>query len=181
MLYELVYNTETRHILVARPSATPRDDLTLGPGQAVVLADVDFGDRPLASFQLDRDTGALVPREDWNAPEVGVRLDMTVTTAARSPIDDIPELPADGVAEATIVVQKRTSDSDRALTAASHNNLLTIRTTAGTLSERQVALRRGRAEFKLRSSVETVVAEVRVSADGITEPAIARIEFAPVH
>jgi hypothetical protein len=70
--------------------------------------------------------------------------------------------------------------SDRALTAASHNNLLTIRTTAGTLSERQMALRRGRAEFRLRSSTEAVVAEVRVTAEGLTDPVTARIEFAPV-
>jgi hypothetical protein len=179
MLYQLVYNTETRGILVAQQTATPREDFVLGPDQAVLFTDVDFGDRPLASFQLDRDTGAVVPRDDWNPPEVGVRLDLTVDTAARSPIDNVPELPADGNSEATVTVQKRTVGSDRALSAASHNNLLTIRTTAGTLSERQVALRRGQAQFKLRSSTETVVAEVRVSADGITQAASIRIEFAP--
>jgi len=145
----------------------------------MVFAEVDFGDRPLASYQLDLDTGAVVPRADWTPPEVGARLELTVTTAARSPIDDIPELPADGTSEATITVQKRTVGSDRALTAASHNNLLTIRTTAGALSQRQMPLRQGRAQFTLRSSTDTVIAEVRVSADRIAEPVSARIEFAP--
>jgi hypothetical protein len=180
MLQQLVYHTETRRILAALPTATPRDDLTLGPDQAVAFLDVELGDRPLASLLLDPDSGAVVEREDWNAPETNVRLDLTVTTATRSPIDDSPELPADGTTEATIVVQKRTVDSDRALTAASHNNLLTIRTTAGTLSDRQMPLRRGLATFTLRSSTETVVAELRVAAEGIAEPALARIEFAPL-
>jgi hypothetical protein len=179
MQYQLVYNTGTRRILAAQRTATPREDFLLGPDQAVVFTDVDFGDRPLASFELDPNTGAVAPRDDWNPPEAGVRLDLAVTTLARSPIDGTPELPADGTSEATITVQKRTVESERALTAASHDNLLTIRTSAGTLSERQVALRRGRAEFTLRSSMETVVAEVRVNADGIAQAASIRIEFAP--
>jgi hypothetical protein len=180
MLYQIVYDTDTLRILAARPTATPRDDLLLAPHQAVAFADVDFGDRPLAGFQFDADSRTVVAREDWNPPEVGVRLELTVTTATRSPIDDAPELPANGKSEATIVVQKRALDSDRALNGVSHNNVLTIRTTAGTLSERQLSLRRGRAKFKLRSSTETVVAEVRVSADGIDDPVSVRIEFAPV-
>ncbi len=180
MPYQLLYNTQTRRILAARSTATPREDLFLGPDQAVVFTDIDFGDKPLTSFQLDPDTGAVVPRDDWKPPEEDVQIDLTVTTAARSPIDDIPELPADGKSEATITVQKRAVESDRALTAASHDNVLTIRTTAGTLSQRQMALRRGRAEFKLHSSTETVVAEVQVIADGIAQPVSARIEFAPL-
>jgi hypothetical protein len=180
MLYQLLYNTETGRILAARATATPRDDLVLGPDQAVAFTDVDFDDRPLASFQLDRGTGAVVTREEWIPPEADVRLELTVTAVGRSPIDGTPELPADGTSEATITVQKRALDSDRALSGAAHDNLLTIRTTAGTLSERQIPLRRGRAEFKLRSSSETVVAEVRVSADRIAQDVSARIEFAPV-
>ncbi|WP_328524059.1 hypothetical protein [Kribbella sp. NBC_00359] len=180
MLYQLVYDTQTRRIVAARPTATPRVGLVLGPSQALAFADVDFGDRPMASYVFDPELRALVPREDWNPPEAGVRLELTVTTPARSPIDDVPELSADGTSEATVAVQKRTLDSDRALTAASHRNLLTIRTTAGTLSDRQLSLVRGRAAFTLRSSTETVLAEIRVSAESISEPAIALIEFAPV-
>lgn len=180
MHYQLVYDTESRRIVAARPTATPRSDIVVGESQAVAFADVDFGDRPLAGYEIDPELGTLVPREDWNPPEADVRLELTVTTASRSPIDDLPELPADGKAKATVTVQKRALDADRALTGASHHNLLTIRTTAGTLSDRQISLRRGRAAFKLRSSTETVVAEVRVSAEGVAEPAVARIEFAPV-
>jgi hypothetical protein len=180
MLYQVLYNIDTRRILAARPTATPREDVLLGPNQATVFADVDFGDRPLASFHVDADTGAVVPRGDWTPPDPGVRLDLAVTTAARSPIDNTPELPADGRSEATIVVQKRAVESDRALTGVIHDNLVTIRTTAGTLSQRQKAMRQGRAEFTLRSSTETVIAEVRVSADRIAQPASTRIEFAPL-
>lgn len=180
MLYQLVYNTGTGRIVASRPTATPREDFVLGPDEAVIFTDVDLGDRPLAGFQLDQDAGTVVPRGDWSPPEPGVRLELTVATAARSPIDDAPELPADGVSEATVTVQKQVTESGRALTGAQHRNLLTIRTTAGTLSVRQVALSRGQASFKLRSSTETVIAEVRVSAEGIEQTASARIEFAPL-
>lgn len=44
---------------------------------------------------------------------------------------------------------------------------------------RQVDLEQGRASFDLRSSTETVVAEVRVWAEGMLQPATIPIEFAP--
>ena len=179
MLCQILYDTTTGRILAARPTATPREDLVLDPDQAVLFADVDFGDSPLASFRMDLATGSVSLRDDWNPPEVGVRLDLTVSGTTPSLIDGIPELPADGTSEAIVTVQKRSVDPDRPLTAASHDNLLTIRTTAGALSERQLALRRGQATFKLRSSTETVLAEVRVSAARIEGVATVRIEFAP--
>jgi hypothetical protein len=125
------------------------------------------------------DAGTVTPRADWTAPETDVRLELTVDSPALSPIDGTAELPADGKAQATITVRKRSLESDRDLTGAQHDNLLTIRTTAGTLSRRQVSLRRGKAKFTLRSSVETVVAEVRVSAETIPQAATIRVEFAP--
>jgi hypothetical protein len=48
---------ETRQILAARRTAAPRDDVVLTPEQAVLLTDVDFGERPLASFLVDPDAG----------------------------------------------------------------------------------------------------------------------------
>jgi hypothetical protein len=179
MPYEIVYHKETRQILAARRTAAPREDVVLTPEQAVLFTDVDLGERPLASFLVDPDAGTVAPRADWTAPETGVRLELSVDTPAVSPIDGTAELPADGKAQATITVRKRSLESDRDLTGAQHDNLLTIRTTAGTLSRRQVSLRRGKAKFTLRSSVETVVAEVRVSAETIPQAATIRVEFAP--
>jgi hypothetical protein len=180
MPYEIVYDEESKQVLLARPTAAPREDLVLAEGQGKLFLDFDFAGRPLSAFSADPAAGTLVLREDFVEPEQDVALELSTDAPAVSPIDHIPEVPADGESAVTISVQKVSTTSGRPLTGARHSNRLNIRTTAGTLSARQVNLDRGQAAFTLRSSIETVVAEVRVWAEEIPQPATIRIEFAPV-
>ena len=179
MGFEIVYKKETGQILLSRRIAAPRDDLTPGEGEDKLFLAFDFADRPVSAFRVDPERGTLELREDFVEPETGVELSLTSDATDTSPIDGIPEIPADGQSTTNIAVQKKSVATGRPLTGASHNNLLNIRTTAGTLSERQVTLEKGQATFILRSSTETVVAEVRVWAREIPQPATIGIEFAP--
>lgn len=180
MPYEIVYDEESGRVLLARPIAAPREDLVAGEGQAKLFLEFDFAGRPLSAFCVDPDARTLVLREDWVEPEQDVELKLSTDASTTSPIDGIPEVPADGESVVTITVQKMSLTSGRPLTGARHNNRLNIRTTAGTLSARQVNLDKGQASFTLRSSTETVVTEVRVWAEEIPQPATIRVEFAPV-
>jgi hypothetical protein len=182
MPYEIVYDAESGRILAARPTAAPREDLVLGEGQSKLFLQFDFAGRPLSAFRVDLEAKTLALRDDWVEPEQDVVLELGTDAAAVSPIDGIPEIPADGKTAVKIMVQKVSTKSGQRLTGARHNNQLNIRATAGALSARQVNLNKGQASFSLHSSTETVVAEVRVwAAEGeIPQPAILRIEFAPV-
>jgi hypothetical protein len=180
MPYEIVYEVESGRILAARPTAAPREDMVLAEGQHKLFLSFDFAGRPLSAFRVDAGARTLALREDWVEAEPDVFLKLSVDAPVVSPIDGIPEIPADGKAEVTITVQKMSTKSDQQLTGTRHNNRLNIRTTAGTLSARQVNLNKGQASLTLRSSAETVVAEVRVWAEEIAQPAPIRIEFAPV-
>lgn len=180
MPYEVVYDKDSGKIMMARSSAAPRDDLILHEEQAKLFLAFDLGGRPMSAFRVDADAGTLVLRDDWVEPEAGVRLALSVDATATSPIEEIPEVPADGQSEATITVQKISTKSGQALTGHKHDNRLFIRTTAGTLSHRQIHLEQGQARFTLRSSTETVVAEVRVWAQEIPGDVTTRVEFAPL-
>lgn len=180
MPYEIVFDEASGRPLWARSIAAPREDVVIGEGQARLFLEFDFAGRPLSAFRVDPDAGTLVVREDFVEPEEEVFLELSTDAPATSPIDGIPEVPADGKSKVTITVQKVSAASGRPLTGARHNNRLHIRTTAGTLSARQVNLEKGQASFTLRSSTETVVAEVRVWAEELPQPAMLRCEFAPV-
>lgn len=182
MPYEIVYEVESGRILAARSTAAPRADLVLGEGQGKLFLQFDFAGRPLSAFRVDPEAKTLALRDDWIDPEQDVILELSVDAPAVSPIDGIPEIPADGKTEVKITIQKVSTKSGQRLTGARHNNRLNIRTTAGTLSTRQVNLNKGQASFTLRSSTQTVVAEVRVWAAEreIPQSATVRIEFAPV-
>jgi hypothetical protein len=178
---EIIYDADTGAILAVREIAAPRDDLAPGEGQRkIFLGEVDFEGRSLAAFRVNPERGTVEPRADFAAAEADVELALTSDAAARSPIDGIPEIAADGNSSTTITIQKRSTRTGDHLRGAGHRNRVSIRTTAGTLSARQVSLERGEATFTLRSSAETVVAEVRVWAEGIPRPATISVEFAPV-
>ncbi len=180
MAYEIIYERESGHILATRRSAMPREDMRPSEGQDKLFMVFDFGNRPMSAFRVDADSGELVLRDDWVEPEADVGLTLTVDAPATSPIDDLPEILADGESVAMITVQKISLVTKRPLTGVRHHNRLNIRTTAGTLSARQVYLDKGKATFTLRSSAETVVAELRVWAPDISGVLTTQIEFAPV-
>ena len=179
MGFEIIYKKETGQILLSRRIAAPRDDLTPGEGKDKLFMAFDFGERPVTAFRVDPERGRLELREDFVEPETGVKLMLTSDAKDTSPIDGIPQIPADGRSTTTITVQKKSMVTGRPLTGASHNNLLNIRATGGTLSTHQVNLEKGQATLTLRSSTETVMAEVRVWAREIPQPATINIEFAP--
>lgn len=180
MSYEIVYETEGGRILASRPSNAPRKDLILPKGQGKLFLSFDFAGRPLSAFRVDAEAKTLVPREDWVELEQDAILNLSADAPAVSPIDNIPEIPADGKTKIKITVQKVSSKSGQRMAGARHNNRINIRTTAGTLSARQLNLEKGQAGFTLRSSTETVVAEVRVWAEKISQPVTIRVEFAPI-
>lgn len=179
MPFEIVYDKENGQVIAARSMAAPKEDLNLVEGQDKLFLDFDFSEQPPSAFRVDSETGTLVQREDWVEPEPATALSVQADAPDFSPIDGIPELPADGESSITITVQKISLHTGNPLTGARHTNLLNIRTTAGTLSARQTSLSQGKANFSLRSSTETVVAEVKVWAKAIPKPAILRVEFAP--
>jgi hypothetical protein len=179
--YEIIYDRATGEIRAARLSAGPGESLVLGEDQERLFTNVDLQRRPVGAYRVHPDTHRIVVKDSWVRPEVGVGLEISTDVDTVSPIDpDAKEIPADGTSVVTVTVQKRSLSSGRALTGAQHDNLLTIRTTAGTLSARQVPLNNGTASFTLRSSTETVVAEVRISAERVPVQATARIEFTPL-
>jgi hypothetical protein len=180
MGFEIVYKKDTGQILLSRRAAAPADDLAPGEGEDKVFLSLDLENRPMTAFRVDPEQGTLELREDYVEPERGVELSLTSDAADMSPIDGIPAIPADGRSTTALTVQKKVVATGHPLTGAKHKNLLNIRTTAGTLSAPQLNLEKGRTTFTLRSSTETVVAEVRVWATEIPRPAIIRIEFAPV-
>jgi hypothetical protein len=177
---EVLFEVDTGTILLTRSIAAPRDDLVPAEGQGKLFVDFDPGDRPVSAFRVNPEQRTIELRADFVEPEMDAELALSSDATATSPIDAIPEIPADGNSLTTITVQKKSVASGRPVTGAGHRNRLSIRTTAGTLSARQLNLERGQASFRLRSSTETVVAEVRVWAEGIPRPATIRIEFAPV-
>jgi hypothetical protein len=176
--YDVVYNQISGDILFVRRAAAPGEDLVLGPGQARVFAEVDLERRSLAGYRVDPATGRVAARRNWVEPTQDAALELGVDVAERSPDGNV-DIPADGQSQVRITVQKRSRATGRALGRVRDNERLSITTTAGTLSTRALELRRGRAEFTLRSSVETVVAEVRVRAEGIPASRTILVEFAP--
>ena len=179
MSYEILYHKKTGAILAARRGAALHGDLLAGEGQAKLLTRADLEGRPVHAYRVDPETKELTLRDDWVDPEKDVSLELQHDAAHTSPIDGLPMIPADGSSMVTFTVRKM-SASGRALTASRHDNQLHIRTTAGTLSAHQVNLRSGEASFTLRSSTETVVAEISVWADGIPQRARLAVEFSPV-
>lgn len=89
--------------------------------------------------------------------------------------DGLPELPADG----------RSKTSITATLYGAAGNLIQepievrFRTSAGALSQRHVTTEHGRATVQLTASRETVMANVRASAEGF-ESSILDLEFIPV-
>ena len=180
MPHEIVYDAATGRVVAAQSSAAPRHDIVLSEGQSRMFLSFDFAGLPISAYRVDTGTNTLVLREDWTEPEeVFLKLEADASAAA-SPIDGIPEIPADGQAQIEIVIRKMSQKTGKQLTGSAHKNLLNIRTTAGVLSARQLNLSKGEANFSLRSGTQTVVAEVRVWADEIPRPATIRVEFAPV-
>jgi hypothetical protein len=117
---------------------------------------------------------ALRVRTPDNRPAL---LELTTDASAVSPLNTIPEIPADGRSTATIYIQKK-SPHGKPLTREEDNDRVVLRTTRGTLSQRQVQLVCGRAQVKLRSSTDTVVADVTAQGENLKRYML-HIEFAP--
>ncbi len=179
MPHEIIFDTGTGRILITRKIDAPREDLLPGEGQSKLFLDFDFADRPVAAYKVNLEKQTIEARDDFNFPEYDSRLVLSSNAAMKSPIDGIPGIPADGQSVCIITVEKRSISQDKLLNGANQDNKLNIRTNAGTLSEIQVTLKRGKASFTLRSSTQTVVAEVRVWAAEIPQPASIMIEFLP--
>jgi hypothetical protein len=104
-------------------------------------------------------------------------LELTTDAPDISPLNGVPEILADGRSTATIFIQKKTRLGEPLL-GEEDNDLVHLRTTRGTLSHRQVRLVRGQAMFTLRSSTDTIVADVTAYGADLKHHMI-HIEFAP--
>jgi len=97
------------------------------------------------------------------------------TNAKDTDGDSFPELLADGKNKAVITAHVR----DELGRIVSGDFAVTFKTTAGTLSARQVMVRGGKAEVELTSSLETVTATVSASGKGLKSVAPLTFEFVP--
>lgn len=78
------------------------------------------------------------------------------------PPDGYPDIPADGISNCKIMIQKKNGETGADMISQSDNDLMEIRTQRGRLSAWQVNLVNGYAEVTLTSSTETVITEVSV-------------------
>ena len=97
------------------------------------------------------------------------------TNAKDTDGDSFPELIADGKNKAVIMAHVR----DELGRIVSGDFTVNFKTTAGTLSARQVMVKAGKAEVELISSLETVTATVSVSGKGLKAAAPLTFEFMP--
>ena len=103
----------------------------------------------------------------------GPRLELS-TTAKDADGDGLPELPADGRSQAGITAVLRSAEGE-----VLHQPItVQFRTSAGSLSHRSVTAGDGKATTTLTSSVETVEANVTVSAGGFESAGLV-LEFVP--
>jgi hypothetical protein len=112
------------------------------------------------------------PRSEGSA-----RLELTTDAPDISPYNGIPEIPADGHSTATIFIRKK-SPSGEPLTGDEDNDLIVLHTTRGTLSHRQVRLHHGQAQVTLRSSTDTIIADVTAQGENLRRYML-HLEFAP--
>ncbi len=89
--------------------------------------------------------------------------------------DGIAEIPADGKTKSEMTVTLAIEEDS----TPSQPIRIRIRTTAGTLSHREVVTKEGKASFTLTSSLETVTAHVSASTEGF-QPAMLELEFTPL-
>jgi hypothetical protein len=97
------------------------------------------------------------------------------TNAQDTDGDSFPELMADGKNKAVITAEVR-DELDHSVTG---DFTVNFKTTAGTLSARQVMVRTGKAEVELIASLETVTATVSASGKGLKAAAPLTFEFMP--
>lgn len=125
------------------------------------------------SEQLEAITGAKVkPRTERPA-----QLELTTDAPDVSPHNNIPEIPADGQSTAKIFIRKK-SPEGHLLTGEADNDLVILHTTRGTLSQRRVRLEQGQAQVTLRSSTDTIIADVTAQGENLKRYML-HIEFVP--
>lgn len=116
--------------------------------------------------------------DENDVPSVGrkpIRPKIYLTTDAQDADGDgLPELLADGMAQATIFAEVK----DRGGKPLEQDAMLLFKTTGGTLSARKVRTEGGKASVKLTSSVETIAVTVTASAEGIDGGSLV-LEFVP--
>jgi len=96
------------------------------------------------------------------------------TTVEDADGDGVPELPADGKSKATVRVLLR--DAKQGLVKKSVE--LTFQASAGSLSERTVTTKEGKATIQFIPGNETVTAVIRATAEGF-EPGHLQFELVP--
>lgn len=125
------------------------------------------------SRQIQAVTGLQVtPRGEGPA-----RLELTTDAPDISPYNGVPEIPADGHSTASIFIRKK-SPSGELLAGEEDNDLIVLHTTRGTLSQRQVRLQHGQAQVTLRSSTDTIIADVTAHGENLRRYML-HLEFAP--
>jgi hypothetical protein len=123
-----------------------------------------------------RRIAALLGRDVSASPRQNL-LELTTDAQDISNINGVPEIVADGASTANIFIRKLTPQGEP-LTGDEDNDAVLLNTTRGTLSHREVRLERGAARVTLRSSTDSVVADVTARGDDL-KPYMIHIEFAP--
>src|SRR5262245_7854252 len=166
MMYYIV-NADGRVVASANRPVNQADLATRG--EIMVASDV--------SLSLDQVEVQGFPSKpvvvEKRAPAPLPRL-VLMTSAADTDGDGLPELPADGRSPADLTAILL----DAGGAALQGPVEVQFRTCAGTLTRRNAVTKGGQATVQLRSSRETVMATVRVFAEGF-EPASLSLEFVP--
>jgi len=133
------------------------------------------------NFELMKKQGDFRVNKLRNGIERKLKPILILTTDARDtvqPYDGYPDIPANGVSEATIYIQKSFLGGDPCA-KDSDNEELIIETSRGKLSNLKVKLKKGKASFKVKSVPETVLATITVfDPSGTIDPAKIVIQFA---
>jgi hypothetical protein len=111
----------------------------------------------------------IVEKRSQVLPEIAL-----TTTAMDTDGDGLPEIPADGKSKTSLHVTLR----DTKGTILKKSIEVYFRTTAGTLSHREIMTDHGKAVIELTASRETVTAILCAFAEGFT-PAYLKFEFVP--
>ncbi len=105
------------------------------------------------------------------------RLELTADAPNISHHNDTHAIAADGRSTTTLFISKKSADG-KPMTEESDNDLVLLHTTRGTLSDRRVQLKRGQAQVSLRSSTDSIIADVTASGENLKRYML-HVEFVP--
>ncbi len=114
-----------------------------------------------------------------NVPPPKNFLQLTTDATDDNPPDGYPDIAANGLSIARIMIQKVNGTTGDNMTGAEDDDLIQITTQAGKLSAVQVNLVKGFAMVNLTSSTDTVIALVRaIDPSGVLEEGSIEVQFA---